>query len=145
MLALASALAVSISITLPMVTVDAGVLYAMAQKGEMPPFLDRLNPSYHVRRNDIAVSGALSVAVAIYFAAQVTALTAMVNFGALTSFALVNASVNAFFEIRRRSRRGFAHLLLALLGIVIIVRVLTQMSATGVAVGMSRSLPTPYW
>jgi amino acid transporter len=135
--ALASALAVAISITPPMVTGVARVLYAMAQKGEMPEFLGRLDARYHVPRNAIAVSGALSVAVAIYFAAQFDTLTAMVNFGALTAFALVNASVIALFIVRRRSRRWVAHLLLPLVGIVIILGVLTQMSVTGLAVGAS--------
>jgi amino acid transporter len=133
--ALASALAVAISFTPPMVTGVARVLYAMAQKGEMPAFLGRLDARYHVPRNAIAVSGALSVAVAIYFAAQFDTLTAMVNFGALTAFALVNASVIALFVVRRRSRRWVVHLLLPLAGIVIILGVLTQMSATGLAVG----------
>jgi amino acid transporter len=134
--ALASVLAVAISITPPMVTGVARVLYAMAQKGEMPGFLGRLDRKYHVPQNAIATSGALSVAVAIYFAAQFDTLTSMVNFGALTAFAAVNASVIALFIVRRKSTRYGVHLLMPLIGIVAIVGVLTQMSATGLGVGL---------
>lgn len=136
-LALASVLAVAISITPPMVTGVARILYAMAQKSEMPRYLGKLDRKYHVPQNAIATSGALSVVVAIYFASQFDTLTAMVNFGALTAFAAVNASVIALFIVRRKSTRYGVHLLMPLIGIVAIVGVLTQMSATGLGVGVA--------
>jgi amino acid transporter len=135
--ALASVLAVAISITPPMVTGVARVLYAMAQKGEMPGFLGKLDRKYHVPQNAIATSGAISVAVAIYFAAQFDTLTSMVNFGALTAFAAVNASVIALFIVKRKSTRYGVHLVLPLIGIAAIIAVLTQMSATGLGVGVA--------
>ena len=61
----------------------------------------------------------------------------MVNFGALTAFAMVNASVIALFIGKRKSRRYVVHLLAPLLGIAIILGVLAQMSATGIAVGVT--------
>lgn len=135
--ALASVLAVAISITPPMVTGVARILYAMAQKGEMPALLGRLDDKYHVPRNAIAASGAISVAVAIYFAAQFDTLTSMVNFGALTAFALVNVSVIALFIGKRKSRRYLPHLLMPLIGIGTIFAVLTQMGAAGLGVGLA--------
>ena len=133
--ALASVLAVAISITPPMVTGVARVLFAMAQKGEMPGILGKLDQKYRVPRNAIATSGILSVMVAIYFAAQFDTLTSMVTFGALTAFALVNASVIALFIFKRKSKRYFVHLLLPSIGIAVIIGVLSQMSAFGLGVG----------
>ena len=133
--ALASVLAVAISITPPMVTGVARVLFAMAQKGEMPRILGKLDQKYRVPRNAIATSGAISVMVAIYFAAQFDTLTSMVTFGALTAFAMVNASVIALFIIKRKSKRYFMHLLLPSIGIAVIIGVLSQMSALGLGVG----------
>jgi amino acid transporter len=131
----ASVLAVAISITPPMVTAVARVLFTMAEKGEMPHFLSKLHPKYGVPRNAIVTSGSLSIAVALYFANQFDTLTSMVNFGALTAFAAVNASVIALFILKRKSRRLVVHLLLPLLGIGTIIAVVTQMSKVGLLVG----------
>ena len=133
----ASVLAVAISVTPPMVTAVARVLYSMAEKGEMPQYLARLNPKYGIPRNAIATSGAISIAVALYFASQFDALTSMVNFGALTAFAAVNASVIALFIVKRRSRRFISHLIIPMLGIGTIVAVMTQMSEVGLTVGVA--------
>ena len=131
----ASVLVTAMSITPPMVTAVARVLFSMAQKGEMPRALAQLSPRSGVPRNAIAASGALSIAVALYFANQFDTLTSMVNFGALTAFVAVNASVIALFIVKRKSPRFIAHLLLPLLGIIVIVAVIAQMSKLGLAVG----------
>ena len=131
----ASVLATAISITPPMVSAVARVLFSMADKGAMPHVLARLNPKYGIPRNAMFASGALSIAVALYFASQFDTLTSMVNFGALTAFATVNASVIALFIIKRKSGRYVRHLLLPLLGIATICAVITQMSRTGLLVG----------
>ncbi len=131
----ASVLVTAVSITPPMVSAVARVLYSMAEKGAMPHFLSALNPRYGVPRKAIAASGALSIAVALYFANQFDTLTSMVNFGALLAFATVNASVIALFVVRRKSTNYFVHLLLPLLGILTIAAVITQMSRVGLLVG----------
>jgi amino acid transporter len=131
-----SVLVVAISITPPMVAAVSRVLYSMAEKAEMPRFLASLDSKYGVPHNGILASGALSVAVALYFANQFDTLTSMVNFGALIAFATVNASVIALFAIKRRSRRLGVHVLLPLLGIVTIAAVITQMSSIGLTVGL---------
>ena len=131
----ASVLVVAISITPPMVTAVARVLFSMAEKGEMPRILARLDPKYGVPHNAILASGSISIAVALYFASQFDTLTSMVNFGALTAFAAVNASVIALFIVKRKSSRLGVHLLLPMLGIVTIAAVITQMSKIGLTVG----------
>ena len=132
----AAAFVTAVSITPPMVTAVARVLYAMAEQGEMPRVLASLHPKYGVPHVAILASGALSIAVALWFSNQLDALTSMVNFGALTAFILVNLSVIVLFTIKRRSSKRIAHLVLPLLGIGTIVAVMTQMSAVGLAVGI---------
>ncbi|MEY4784605.1 MAG: hypothetical protein RIR41_2540 [Pseudomonadota bacterium] len=133
----ASVIIVAISITPPMVAAVARVIFAMAEKGEMPAVLGKLDASYGVPRNAMLASGVISIVVAVYFAAQFDALTSMVNFGALSAFAAVNASVIALFVVQRKSRRYVTHLLLPLLGILTIGAVIYQMSAAGLAVGLA--------
>jgi amino acid transporter len=132
----AAAFVTAVSITPPMVTAVARVLYAMAEDGEMPRFLARLHPKYGVPHVAILASGALSIAVALWFANQLDALTSMVNFGALTAFIVVNLSVIALFTVRQKSRRLVPHLILPLFGIGTIIAVMTQMSGVGLVVGV---------
>jgi amino acid transporter len=133
----ASVVAVAISISPPMVSAVARVLYSMAEKGEMPRPLATLNAQYGVPRNALLVSAALSIAVALIFTRHFDTLTSMVNFGALGAFALVNASVIALFSIKRRSNRFFVHLIMPLLGVTTIGAVMTQMNWIGLSVGMT--------
>ena len=131
-----SAFVVAVSITPPMVSAVARVLYAMAQNGEMPRFLARLHPKHAVPHVAILTSGALSIIVSLYFANQFDTLTSMVNFGALTAFMLVNLSVIALYLFKRRSQRWVVHFLVPVVGIVTILGVLSQMSTLALTVGV---------
>jgi amino acid transporter len=127
----------AVSITPPMVTAVARVLYAMAQDGEMPRVLAAIHPRHGVPHVALLASGALSIAVALWFANQLDALTSMVNFGALTAFIAVNLSVMVLFVFKRRSKRLVVHLVFPLLGIAVIIAVMLQMSGVGLAVGIA--------
>jgi amino acid transporter len=132
----ASVLVVAVSITPPMVTAVSRVLYSMALNREMPHGLARLHPRYGVPHIALLTSGAISIAVALYFATQFDTLTSMVNFGALTAFIAVNASVIAFFMVKRKSGNWLAHLVGPVLGIAALIAVLVQMSKIGLSVGL---------
>jgi amino acid transporter len=133
----ASAFVVAVSITPPMVSAVARVLYAMAQNGEMPRFLGRTHPKYAVPHVAILTSGALSIVVALYFANHFDTLTSMVNFGALTAFMLVNLCVIALYTVKRKSRRWLVHVVVPAVGIATILGVLTQMSPLALTVGFA--------
>lgn len=132
----ATALVVVISVTPPMVTGVSRVLYAMALNHEMPPVLARVHGRYRVPHVALLASGALSILVALCFARQFDALTSMVNFGALTAFVAVNASVIALFGVRRRSGRWLADIVLPGLGIAALLAVIVQMSRLALVVGL---------
>ena len=131
----AMALIVAISITPPMVTGVSRVLYAMAQNGAMPGPLARLHPRYRVPHVALLASGGISIAIALYFAGQFDTLTSMVNFGALSAFIAVNASVIALFRFQRQSRDWLGHVVAPLLGIGALVAVMVQMSPLALEVG----------
>ncbi|MCY4757135.1 APC family permease [Pelomonas aquatica] len=132
---LAMSLTLAFSISPPMVVAVSRVLHSMASHRQMPAFLGHLHPRYGVPDRAILASGALSIAVALPFADHFDTLTSMVNFGAILAFIAVNASVIAYYRIRRGSPRLFVHLILPLIGIVILLMVLTQMSRVALAVG----------
>jgi amino acid transporter len=130
------AIVVAISITPPMVTAVSRVLYSMATHGEMPAMLAKLHPRYGVPHVAVLASGAISITVALYFASQFDTLTSMVNFGAITAFIAVNASVIALFRIKRRTGSLFGTVVCPIIGIATLGAVLTQMSPLGLAVGV---------
>lgn len=132
---LAMSLTLAFSISPPMVVAVSRVLHSMASHRQMPAFLGHLHPRYGVPDRAILASGALSIAVALPFADHFDTLTSMVNFGAIVAFVSVNASVIAFYRIKRGSRRLVAHLMLPLIGIGILLMVLSQMSLVALAVG----------
>jgi len=135
--AYATALVVAISVTPPMVTGVSRVLYAMALNGELPRGLACVHVRYRVPHVALLASGALSIVVALYFASQFDTLTSMVNFGALTAFIAVNASVIALFAVRRRSGRWLPDLVSPGLGIAALLAVILQMSRLALIVGLS--------
>jgi amino acid transporter len=130
-------LVTAVSITPPMVTAVARVLYSMALNNEMPHLLVRLHPRYGVPHVALLASGVISIAVALYFSSQFDTLTSMVNFGALTAFVAVNSSVIALFIVKRKSGKWLAHLVGPALGIAVLLAVLAQMSAIGLGVGFT--------
>jgi amino acid transporter len=132
---LASALTLAFSISPPMVVAVSRVLHSMASHRQMPAFLAHLHPRYGVPDRAILSSGALSIVVAVLFADHFDTLTSMVNFGAILAFIAVNASVIAFYRIKRGSTRLIVHLILPVIGIGILLMVLTQMSMVALAVG----------
>jgi amino acid transporter len=132
---LASSLTLAFSISPPMVVAVSRVLHSMASHRQMPAFLAHLHPRYGVPDRAILSSGALSIVVAVLFADKFDALTSMVNFGAILAFISVNASVIAFYRIKRGSTRLFMHLVLPVIGIGILLTVLSQMSGIALAVG----------
>jgi amino acid transporter len=107
----------------------------MASHRQMPAFLAHLHPRYGVPDRAILSSGALSTVVAVLFAEKFDTLTSMVNFGAILAFISVNASVIAFYRIKRGSTRVIVHLILPVIGIGILLTVLSQMSMVALAVG----------
>jgi amino acid transporter len=130
------AIVAAISITPPMVTAVARVLYAMAKNDEMPRALAKLHPRYGTPHVALLVSGAISVLIALYFEGEFDTLTTIVNFGAMTAFIVVNASVIALFFVRRRSGRWVYHLIFPIVGIAMLVAVLAQMRKLGLIVGL---------
>jgi amino acid transporter len=132
---LATSLTVAFSISPPMVVAVSRVLHAMASHGQMPAFLAHLHPRHGVPDRAILSSGALSIVVAVLFAEKFDTLTSMVNVGAILAFISVNASVIAFYRVKRDSTRWVVHLILPVIGIGILLMVLSQMSMVALAVG----------
>jgi amino acid transporter len=99
------------------------LLYSMARDRQLPSILAKVNPRYQVPENATLVVAAISIAVGVTMAARddgATILTALVNFGALTAFLLLHASVIVHYVVRKGSRDYLRHLIVPLCGLVIL-------------------------
>jgi amino acid transporter len=73
--------------------------------------------------------------VGVAFAEHVDALTAIVNFGALSSFVLLHLAVINHYFFRQRSGDWLRHIAFPLLGMAIILFVLYEMDTAAKVMG----------
>jgi amino acid transporter len=103
------------------------LLYSMARDGKLPRFLAYVSPTRKVPDFTILAVGGLTLCLFAIFYGRIDQLTQIVNFGALTGFLLIHASVVAWFLWRQKSRRFVRYLLVPLIGFAIIAYVLINM------------------
>lgn len=105
----------------------ARILFAMARDGKLPAVLAKVHPRYRTPYVSTLAVAVVSLLAGLLFADRVDDLTRVVNFGALTGFVLLHASVIHHFFWRMRSGDWLRHLLLPSAGLAIILYVLYEM------------------
>ena len=63
-------------------------------------------------------------------------ISSLVNFGALTAFAILNVAVIWYYIGKQHSKRWFVHLICPLLGLVVLVFVLINARSSAQIVGL---------
>jgi amino acid transporter len=126
---------VGLSNALPMQAGVARVVFAMGRDRQLPRPLARVHPRYHTPYMAMLATAALSLAVALYMKNRVDDLASIVNFGALSGFLFLHVSVLAYFGLARRSTAYIRHWLVPICGIMVVLAVLSGMSALAVRVG----------
>ncbi len=116
------------------------LLFSMARDRQLPRFLARVHHKHHVPEYATFVVAAVSLVAGVWFSVLddgLTILTTLVNFGALTAFLLLHASVIAHFVVRRHSRNYLRHLVAPAIGFLIIgyviIRAQVAAQITGIA------------
>jgi len=134
-LAWAYATIVGLSNALPMQVGVARVVYAMGRDRQLPGILARIHPRYRTPYVGMLVTALISLMVALYMKNKLDDLASIVNFGALSGFLFLHVSVLARFALRQGSRAWAAHWLVPICGIIVVLAVLSGMSALAVRVG----------
>ncbi len=128
-------LAVGIANAMAAQAATSRLLYSMSRDGHLPKFLRHINPK-KVPSYAILFVGALSAVLVLFFVGQIGLISSMVNFGALSSFALLHLAVTWFYLKRKGSKNYLTHLVFPLVGFLIISYVLinagTQAQIAGV-------------
>ncbi len=129
-----TALMVGFTNALPMQVGVARVLYAMGRDGQVPGAFARLHPRHNTPWVAMLATTALSLVVALAFRDALDFLATLVNFGALTGFALLHVCV--FVHFRKSARRNLAlHVVSPVVGLAVIAAILTGMGAWALLLG----------
>ena len=149
---IATVISVAIANAIAAQAAVARVLFAMARDGKLPAILARIHPRYLSPYMSILVVTVISFAVGLIFANRLDDLTAIVNFGALTSFVLLHLAVINHYFIRQRSGDWLRHVVFPLAGMSIILYVLYEMDRTAkimgaiwIGVGIVYYLTLTFW
>jgi amino acid transporter len=115
------------------------LLFSMARDRQLPRFLAHVHPTHRVPENATFVVAAVSILFGVYFSSRddgATLLTTLVNFGALTAFLFLHASVIAHYFVRERSRDVLRHVVAPALGLLIILYVIIQANVAAQRIGL---------
>ncbi len=104
------------------------VLFAMARDGKLPAALATVHPRFKTPYLSTLLVACVSLLVGLFFVHRVDDLSRVVNFGALSSFALLHVAVVYHYFIRQRTGAWLRHLLIPLAGLGVILYVLAGMN-----------------
>ncbi len=93
--------AIGIANTLNAQAACSRVLFSMSRDGLLPAFLSKVHPKYQTPYTGVTFIGVLSLILTFFF--SVDNLARLVNFGAITSFMMLNVAVFWFFFIREKN------------------------------------------
>ncbi|MDR2301960.1 MAG: APC family permease [Deltaproteobacteria bacterium] len=131
-------LAVGIANTLNAQAACSRVLFSMSRDGLLPKFLSKIHPKYQTPYAGVTFIGVLSLACAMIF--TVDGLARLVNFGAISSFVVLNISVIRYFFFIEKNQDLYGlvrYLLCPIIGSAILLYVWTGFDALTQIVGFS--------
>jgi amino acid transporter len=97
------------------------LLFSMGRDRVLPAFLAKVHPRYRTPYTSTLLVAVVSVVVSI--ASSITTLSSLVNFGALTTFLLLNLTVAVYHFFKRRSGRWWSDLVMPLVGFAVLLYV----------------------
>ena len=115
------------------------LLFAMARDGQLPKFLRKIDKKHGVPVNATFLVAGISLVLGVYLTILpdgLIAISALVNFGALTAFLVLNFTVVWWFIVKQKSRRWFVHLVFPVLGFLILAVVLYNARAEAQLLGV---------
>jgi len=119
-------------------TATARMLYGMGRDGVIPRIFGKVHPKYKTPWASAIFVGAGSLVIPLIL--SMSQLVRLVNFGALSSFVLLNFAVFLFFFVREKKRNTFgqivAYLICPWLGIIILGYVFTGFDKMTYVVGI---------
>lgn len=103
----------------------ARLVFSMARDRNLPAVLATTTRRGVPAAATLAV-GTVALLVGVGLVSQAPVVTGLVNFGALSSYVVLHATVIRYFFVRQRSRRWLIHLVVPVLGIALLLIALVQ-------------------
>ncbi|MGE5455069.1 MAG: APC family permease [Methylocystaceae bacterium] len=120
LLTVVNIIAVGIANTLAAQAGMSRVLYSMSRDKAMPAIFGKIHPKYKTPYMATLFVAGFSILVLLVTSLKIDVLAKFVNFGALTSFVVLNFTVFWFFFVREKNHNYFRYLILPWLGIFVI-------------------------
>ena len=136
-LAWATATIIGFTNVLPMQVGVARIFFAMGRDRQLPQAMAKVHPKYGTPYIGMLVASAITLTMGLLLRYRVDDAASLVNFGALSGFLMLHASVLARFGMRAKGRRWFAHVLVPLLGAAVVLAVMTGMSGLAAGLGLA--------
>lgn len=95
------------------------IIFSMARDGFLPPILSKVHHKYQTPYVAIALIALISIIITMMFSDSISVLSMLINFGALTSFMILNLTVIYYFIFKKKSKRFMVHLVMPLIGFLI--------------------------
>ncbi|MBR0599648.1 APC family permease [Sinanaerobacter chloroacetimidivorans] len=131
-------LAVGIANIMAAQTATARMLYGMGRDGVIPRIFAKVHPKYQTPYVGTIVIGVLSCFLPIIL--TISQLVRLVNFGALSSFILLNVAVFVFFFVKEKRRKTFSDIVKFLIcpvcGVSILVFIFTGFETLTYMIGI---------
>jgi Amino acid transporters len=118
--AIATGLAWGVANSLVAQTAISRILYSMSRDAFLPRALAKIHPKYQTPYIAILFIAVLSSMLTYVFTNNIPILSSIVNFGALTSFMIINFTVIYYFLYKKKSKKYIKHLLCPLCGIIVV-------------------------
>jgi len=114
----------------------ARLIYSMARDGMLPRTLAHVGARRQAPDRAILLTAAITLGLGLFLVNQLELLTSMVNFGALSGFLALHASVVIHFMVRQKSRRWIRHLVVPVIGFAIVAYVLINAQTNAKIAGL---------
>ncbi len=115
-----NALAVGIANAVAAQSATSRLLFSMSRDGQLPRFLAHINTRSKVPERAILLVAGITLVLGLFFVGQIGLISSLVNFGALTAFLLLHASVITYYGVRRKSSNILLHWVGPVIGFLII-------------------------
>ncbi|QHI73304.1 amino acid permease [Aminipila terrae] len=112
------------------------VLFSMSRDGNFPKAFSKVHPKYQTPYVATWFIAGVSLIMCVLFQSKINELTILVNFGALTSFFILNLAVIYYYKIRIKAEGIFKYVITPLIGAVIVGYVWFSLSNQAKVLGL---------
>lgn len=110
----------------------------MGRDRMLPAFLAHVHTTRKTPDYAILFTGGVTLLLSYLFSGKIESISTLVNFGALFAFFVVNLCVFILFNFRMKAqRRIFAHVISAIMGMIVIGYVCLNMNIHALILGIS--------